>query len=183
MQSVFKLPIAIEVLRQVDAKKLDLARVVALGPSDRRDGPPGTMAVPAKKTIRELLEAMLTTERQRRLRQAAGAGRRPRRGRRARAGARHRARDDPLHGARSPHGQGRQHRHARGHGGVAGEDRAARRRAVGGERERCWRTCSCGWRRARSASRARCRPGRPSRTRPACPTRETARPTPPTTSV
>ena len=61
MQSVFKLPIAIEVLRQVDAKKLDLARVVALGPSDRRDGPPGTMAVPAKKTIRELLEAMLTT--------------------------------------------------------------------------------------------------------------------------
>src|SRR6478752_3576775 len=61
MQSVFKLPIAIEVLRQVDAKKLDLGRVVALGPSDRRDGPPGTMAVPAKKTIRELLEAMLTT--------------------------------------------------------------------------------------------------------------------------
>src|ERR1051325_957469 len=61
MQSGFKLPIAIEVLRQVDAKKLDLARVVALGPSDRRDGPPGTMAVPAKKTIRELLEAMLTT--------------------------------------------------------------------------------------------------------------------------
>src|SRR4029078_1811967 len=32
MQSVFKLPIAIEVLRHVDAKKLDLARVVALGP-------------------------------------------------------------------------------------------------------------------------------------------------------
>jgi beta-lactamase class A len=60
MQSVFKLPIAIEVLRQVDARKLDLARVVALGLSDRRDGPLGTMAVPAKKTIRELLEAMLT---------------------------------------------------------------------------------------------------------------------------
>jgi beta-lactamase class A len=57
MQSVFKLPIAIEVLRQVDAKKLDLARVVALGPSDRRDGPSGTMAVPARKTIRELLTA------------------------------------------------------------------------------------------------------------------------------
>src|SRR6266498_1537533 len=61
MQSVFKLPIAIEVLRQVDAKKLDLARVVALGPADRRDGPLGTMAVPAKRTIGELLEAMLTT--------------------------------------------------------------------------------------------------------------------------
>jgi beta-lactamase class A/mannose-6-phosphate isomerase-like protein (cupin superfamily) len=61
MQSVFKLPIAIEVLRQVDAKKLDLGRVVVLGPSDRRDGPPGTMAVPARKTLRELLEAMLTT--------------------------------------------------------------------------------------------------------------------------
>lgn len=61
MQSVFKLPIAIEVLHQVDAKKLDLARVVALGPADRRDGPAGTMVVPAKKTVRELLEAMVMT--------------------------------------------------------------------------------------------------------------------------
>ena len=61
MQSVFKLPIAIEVLHQVDSKRLDLAHVVALGPADARGGPSGTMAVPAKKTIRELLEAMLIT--------------------------------------------------------------------------------------------------------------------------
>jgi len=61
MQSVFKLPVAIELLHQVDEKKLDLARVVALGPADARGGPAGTMAVPAKKTVRELLEAMLIT--------------------------------------------------------------------------------------------------------------------------
>src|SRR3954468_3855220 len=61
MQSVFKLPIAIEVLRQEDAKKLDLARVVALERSDTRGGPQGTMVVPAKRTIRALLEAMLIT--------------------------------------------------------------------------------------------------------------------------
>ena len=60
-QSVFKLPVAVEVLRQVDDRKLALERVVELGPADARGGPPGTMAVPAKKTIRELLEAMLTT--------------------------------------------------------------------------------------------------------------------------
>jgi len=59
MQSVFKLPIAIEVLRQVDDGKLDLAHVVALGPADARGGPAGMMAVPARKTIRELLEAMI----------------------------------------------------------------------------------------------------------------------------
>ena len=61
MQSVFKLPIAIELLHQIDEKKLDLARVVALGPADARGGPTGTLTVPAKKTIRELLEAMLIT--------------------------------------------------------------------------------------------------------------------------
>jgi beta-lactamase class A len=61
MQSVFKLPIAIELLHQIDEKKLDLARVVTLGPADARGGPTGTMTVPAKKSIRELLEAMLTT--------------------------------------------------------------------------------------------------------------------------
>jgi len=58
-QSVFKLPIAIEVLRQIDDEKLALDRVVALGPADARSGPDGTIAVPAKKTIRELIEAML----------------------------------------------------------------------------------------------------------------------------
>jgi len=61
MQSVFKLPIAIELLHQIDEKKLDLSRVVALGPADARGGPTGTMTVPARKTIRELLEAMLIT--------------------------------------------------------------------------------------------------------------------------
>ena len=61
MQSVFKLPIAIEVLHQIDEKKLDLSHVVILGPSDARGGPTGTMTVPAHKTIRELLEAMLIT--------------------------------------------------------------------------------------------------------------------------
>ena len=52
MQSVFKLPIAIEVLHQVDAKKLELARVVALGPADARGGPGTLITVPSKKTIR-----------------------------------------------------------------------------------------------------------------------------------
>ncbi len=61
MQSVFKLPIAIELLHQIDEKKLDSSRVVALGPADGRGGPIGTMTVPATKTIRELLEAMLIT--------------------------------------------------------------------------------------------------------------------------
>jgi beta-lactamase class A len=61
MQSVFKLPIAIEVLRQVDAKKLELARVVALAAGDARGGPGTLIAVPSKKTVRELLEAMIIT--------------------------------------------------------------------------------------------------------------------------
>jgi beta-lactamase class A len=59
LQSVFKLPIAIEVLHQVDAKKLDLARIVALDASDARGGPGTLIAVPSKKTVRELLEAMI----------------------------------------------------------------------------------------------------------------------------
>jgi beta-lactamase class A len=59
LQSVFKLPIAIEVLRQVDAKKLALARVVALEAGDARGGPGTLIAVPSKKTVRELLEAMI----------------------------------------------------------------------------------------------------------------------------
>jgi len=61
MQSVFKLPVAIEVLRQVDGKKLDLARVVALEVADRRGGPGTLITVPSKKTVRELLEAMIIT--------------------------------------------------------------------------------------------------------------------------
>jgi beta-lactamase class A len=61
MQSVFKLPVAIEVLRQVDAKKLDLSRVVALEAADRRGGPGTLITVPSKKTVRELLEAMIIT--------------------------------------------------------------------------------------------------------------------------
>ncbi len=61
LQSVFKLPVAIELLHRVDEKEIDLARAVALGPADARSGPKGTMAVPATKTVRELLEAMLIT--------------------------------------------------------------------------------------------------------------------------
>src|SRR5947207_11148970 len=61
LQSVFKLPIAIEVLRQVDAKKLELGRVVALEAGDARGGPGTLIAVPSKKTVRELLEAMIIT--------------------------------------------------------------------------------------------------------------------------
>src|SRR5262245_21020209 len=47
MQSVFKLPVAIELLHQIDDKKLDLARVVDIEAADARGGPAGTMAVPA----------------------------------------------------------------------------------------------------------------------------------------
>ena len=61
MQSVFKLPIALEVLRQVDGKKLDLGRVVALEAADGRGGPGTLITVPSKKTVRELLEAMIIT--------------------------------------------------------------------------------------------------------------------------
>jgi hypothetical protein len=59
-QSVFKLPIAIEVLLRADAGSLDLKRNVALSVADARPGPPGTMAVPTTRTIGELLEAMIT---------------------------------------------------------------------------------------------------------------------------
>jgi beta-lactamase class A len=61
MQSVFKLPLAIEVLHHVDAGRLALDRTIALGPADARGGLPGTIAVPAKRTVRELLEAMIIT--------------------------------------------------------------------------------------------------------------------------
>jgi len=59
LQSTFKLPVAIEVLHQVDERRLDLARAVVLGAADARGGPAGTMAVPATHTVRELLEAMI----------------------------------------------------------------------------------------------------------------------------
>lgn len=58
-QSVFKLPIAIAVLQEVDAGKLDLDRVVSLGAEDARAGVAGTITVPAQRTVGELLEAMI----------------------------------------------------------------------------------------------------------------------------
>jgi beta-lactamase class A len=58
-QSVFKLPIAIEVLLRADAGRLDLARSVSLEAADARGGPRGTLAVPTTRTIGELLEAMI----------------------------------------------------------------------------------------------------------------------------
>lgn len=58
-QSVFKLPIAIEVLLRVDAGTLDLQRAVALGAADARGGAAGTLAVPTTRTIGDLLEVMI----------------------------------------------------------------------------------------------------------------------------
>jgi beta-lactamase class A len=58
-QSVFKFPIAIEVLRQADAGKLALDRVVALDKGDAREGVNTPIAVPGKATIGQLLEAMV----------------------------------------------------------------------------------------------------------------------------
>jgi len=58
MQSVFKLPIAIEVLRQVDEGKIDLDREILLGADDARAGVT-TIAVPSRMTVRKLLEAMV----------------------------------------------------------------------------------------------------------------------------
>lgn len=59
MQSVFKLPVALEVLRLVDTRKLDLTRVVALNAEDARAGLAHGIAVPSQHTVAELLEAML----------------------------------------------------------------------------------------------------------------------------
>ena len=58
MQSVFKLPIAIEVLRQVDEGKIDLEREILLGADDAREGVT-TIVVPSRRTVRKLLEAMV----------------------------------------------------------------------------------------------------------------------------
>jgi len=61
MQSVFKLPVAIEVLSQVDAGRLKVDREIALGRKDARDGNALTMKVPARRTIGQLVEAMLVS--------------------------------------------------------------------------------------------------------------------------
>ena len=59
MQSVFKLPIAIEVLRQADAGKVDLDRRIALGPKDARPNMAKAIVPRGTWTIRALLEAMV----------------------------------------------------------------------------------------------------------------------------
>ena len=59
MQSVFKLPIAIEVLHQVDEGKLELEREILLGADDAREGASGMVVVPSRTTVRKLLEAMV----------------------------------------------------------------------------------------------------------------------------
>jgi len=60
MQSVFKLPIAIEVLRQVDDGKIDLDHEILLGAGDAREGAT-TMVVPSRITVRKLLDAMVVS--------------------------------------------------------------------------------------------------------------------------
>jgi beta-lactamase class A len=59
MQSVFKLPIAIEVLRQVDKGKIALDHKILLVVDDAREGATGMIAVPSQVTVRKLLEAMV----------------------------------------------------------------------------------------------------------------------------
>jgi beta-lactamase class A len=59
MQSVFKLPIAIEVLRQVDKGKIALDHKILLVADDAREGASGTIVVPSRTTVRKLLEAMV----------------------------------------------------------------------------------------------------------------------------
>jgi beta-lactamase class A len=61
MQSVFKLPIAIEVLRQVDQGKTALDQEIVLGADDARAGATGTIVVPSRTTVGKLLEAMLVS--------------------------------------------------------------------------------------------------------------------------
>jgi len=60
MQSVFKLPIAIEVLRQVDEGKIDLDHEILLGADDAREGVT-TIVLPSRMTVRKLLEAMVVS--------------------------------------------------------------------------------------------------------------------------
>ena len=59
MQSVFKLPIAIEVLHQVDAGKIALDQEIQLVADDAREGATGAIVVPSRTTVRKLLEAMV----------------------------------------------------------------------------------------------------------------------------
>jgi beta-lactamase class A len=64
MQSVFKLPLAIEVLARVDAGELRLDEVLRIRPIDIRPGPPGALAdeLPPSggdRTVLELLERVL----------------------------------------------------------------------------------------------------------------------------
>jgi beta-lactamase class A len=61
MQSVFKLPIAIVVLHQVDAGKIALAQEIQLVAGDAREGATGTVVVPSQTTVRKLLEAMVVS--------------------------------------------------------------------------------------------------------------------------
>jgi beta-lactamase class A len=61
MQSVFKLPIAIEVLHQVDAAKIALDQEIQLVTDDAREGATGTIVVPSRTTVRKLLEAMVVS--------------------------------------------------------------------------------------------------------------------------
>ena len=58
MASVFKLPVAIAVLHQVDARKLSLARMVTLAAADARGGKAPVIAAPGRETVGRLLEAM-----------------------------------------------------------------------------------------------------------------------------
>jgi beta-lactamase class A len=61
MQSVFKLPIAIEVLRQVDQGTIALDQEILLGADDAREGATGTIVVPSRTTVGKLLEAMVVS--------------------------------------------------------------------------------------------------------------------------
>jgi beta-lactamase class A len=60
MQSVFKLPIAIEVLRQVDEGKIALDHEILLVADDAREGVT-TIVLPSRRTVRKLLEAMVVS--------------------------------------------------------------------------------------------------------------------------
>ena len=61
MQSVFKLPIAIEVLHQVDAGKIALDQELLLVADDAREGAAGMIVVPSRTTVRKILEAMVVS--------------------------------------------------------------------------------------------------------------------------
>lgn len=58
-QSVFKLPVAMAVLQDVDAGKLALHQPVALGATDARPGVASTFTIPSTHPLSELLRAMI----------------------------------------------------------------------------------------------------------------------------